>query len=456
MSNRSLGKDLTTGNITKVLLSFAWPIMLSNLMQTAYGIVDMMIVGNYSGDAGLSAVSSGNDIMNFFLMAGNGLATAGQVMISHAFGSGNRKELNSLIGTLFSCTLILGLLLTVTSVSALDTMLNLVNTPEAAFWETRTYLLLCSLGLTFIFGYNMVSAILRGMGDSRHPMVFIGYAAVMNVVLDYLFIKVLSWGAGGAALATSLSQGTSFLLCLYFLYRNRERFYFDFSLSSFRIRKEYLKALVKLGIPLMIQSSASSISNIYVRSNINPYGVAASAITGVGNKLNNVALIVCNALNTSGAAMIGQSISRKDNDRVKGIFYRVFLFDLLFVTAMSILVLLFPQQLFGLFNKKGEVLSLASVYAPVLALAFMAYAFRSPSLALVNGLGNPGFNLAMGVVEGFIMRIGLSYLLGKVLNMGIYGYWYGSTIASYGYGLVVFPYFFSGKWKNRGTVVAET
>ena len=153
-------------------------------------------------------------------------------------------------------------------------------------------------------------------------------------------------------------------------------------------------------------------------------------------------------MNVSSSAMIGQCYGAGNTDRVGKAFWRVFFTDFTFVSILSILVLLFPEWVFGFFNSDPEVLSMARLYAPVAAISFMGFSVRSPSLGFINGLGQSRVNFIMGVVEGFILRIGLTYLLGVVFGFGIQGFWYGSAIASYGYGLVVFPYFLSGKWKN--------
>ena len=452
MEKKTLIKDLTTGKIAPTLLKLAYPVMLSNLLQTVYSMVDMIIVGQYEGSVGLSAVSVGADLIHLFTFIGMGFATAGQIMVSQYIGAGKHKELNEVIGTLFSFSFLCALILTCISLLNISGFLRMLHVPEAAFEGAHAYALCCTWGLIFMFGYNMVSAILRGMGDSRHPMYFIGLAAILNIILDYLFIGFLHMGAFGAALATIMGQGTSFLLCMYYLYRHKEAFAFDFRLSSFRISSKPMFTMLKLGIPIAIQTAASSISGLFVVSHINTYGVAASAITGVGNKMNSIALIVANAMNTSSSSIVGQSFGAGKIDRVKATVYHVFVFDLIFVSTLSILVLLFPEQIFSIFNSGSEVLALSHIYAPVLAIAFMGYAFRSPSLGFINGLGQSKINFLMGVAEGFILRIGLTYLFGVVLGFGLRGFWYGSAIASYGYALVVFPYFFSNTWQNRKTV----
>ena len=454
MREKSLIRDLTTGPVTRLLLGFAIPIMLSNLLQTAYNMADMVIIGKYVGSVGLSSVSIGGDVLRLFQFLGMGVGTAGQIIVSQYVGMGRREDLKKVIGTLFTSILLLSAALTILGLCLSDRLLIALHAPAESVGGARDYILCCTAGLVFTLGYNMVSAILRGMGDSRHPMLFVAVSTVINVILDLVMVGLLRMNALGAALATVISQGISLLLSVVYLYRNRKAFYFDFALSSFRPDWAVVGAVVRLGVPIAIQTSASSISALFVSSFVNTYGVAASAVTGVGSRLSSIALIVANAMNVSSAAMIGQCFGAGKTERIRQAFWRVFLIDFTFVTTLSVVLLLFPEHVFGVFNSDADVLRMARLYAPVAAITFMGFAVRSPSLGLINGLGHARMNFIMGVAEGFILRIGLSYLLGKVLGLGIQGFWYGSAIASYGYGLVVFPYFFSGKWRERKPAVA--
>ena len=447
--NQTLIKDLTTGPVLQQLLWFAVPIMLSNLLQTAYNMSDMVIIGQFAGSTGLSSVSVGGDVLHFFMFLGMGFSTAGQIIVSQYVGAGKRKELNTVIGTMFSSILILSVVLTVLSLLLADPLLHVLHAPAEAEQGARDYILCCSAGLVFTLGYNMVSAILRGMGDSRHPMIFVAIGTIFNIGLDLIMVAVLRMGAFGAALATVISQGISLVLSLAYLYRNKAAFCFDFKLSSFRPDSKIIGLMIRLGIPIAIQTSASSLSAMYVSSHVNTYGVVASAVTGVGLRLSNLALIVANSMNVSSSAMVGQCFGAGKMERIRQSFWRVFIVDFVFVTILSIIILLFPAFVFGLFNRDAGVLEMAKLYAPVAAITFMGFSVRSPSLGFINGLGHSKMNFWMGVVEGFILRIGLTYLMGIVLGMGIQGFWYGSAIASYGYGLVVWPYFLSGKWEQR-------
>ena len=449
MKEKSLIRDLTTGPVTPLLLSFAFPIMLSNLLQTAYNMADMAIIGQFAGSAGLSAVSIGGDVLHLFMFMGMGFATAGQILVSQYVGAGRRDALQRVIGTLFSGIIILSLVLTVLGLCFSETLIVLLHAPAESAAGARDYIRCTLCGMLFILGYNMVSAILRGMGDSKHPMIFVAIGTVINVFLDLFLIAVLHMGAFGAALATVISQGISLLLSVVYLYRHKKAFSFDFSLRSFAIDLLILKAAMKLGIPMAIQSSASSISGLFVSSYVNTYGVVASAVTGVGNKLSGLALIVANSMNVSSSAMVGQCFGAGKTDRIRKAFWRVFIVDFIFVATLSVIILLFPEWVFGIFNKDADVLQMARLYAPVAAITFMGFSVRSPSLGFINGLGHSRMNFLMGIAEGFILRIGLTYLFGVILGFGIEGFWYGSAIASYGYGLVVWPYFLAGKWTKR-------
>ena len=220
--SKTLIRDLTTGPVTKQLLQFAFPIMLSNLLQTVYNMSDMVIIGRFVGSAGLSAVSVGGDVLHFFMFLGMGFATAGQIIVSQYVGAGRKEDLKGVIGTLFTSVLVMSVGLTLLSLMLSNVLIGWLHAPVEAAPGARDYILACSAGLIFTLGYNMVSSILRGMGDSRHPMMFVAISTVINIFLDLLLIAVFHLGAFGAALATVLSQGISLLLSMVYLYKNKE------------------------------------------------------------------------------------------------------------------------------------------------------------------------------------------------------------------------------------------
>ena len=211
MKEQRLSRDFTQGYIPRQLILFTLPFMASNALQVLYSTIDMIIVGHYVGTAGLSAVSQSSQILNFATMVCLGFANGGQVLVSQALGAGKKKEINNIIGTLFSLISILGLMLSVVVLVAKGGIMDVMNIPEESYDMSRDYLVICGAGLIFTAGYNMVSAVLRGMGDSKRPFLFIGIASAVNLVLDILFTGIWGWGVVGAAWATIIGQAVSFI-----------------------------------------------------------------------------------------------------------------------------------------------------------------------------------------------------------------------------------------------------
>ena len=224
MSEKRISKDFTNGNIAKQLLFFTIPFMASNALQVLYSTIDMIIVGEYVGTAGLSAVSQSSLIMNFAAMVCLGFSNAGQVLISQAIGSGKLKKMNDIIGTLFSLIVIFALFLSVIIIIAKNLILDVMNVPDESYKMAMDYLIICGAGLIFTAGYNMVSAVLRGMGDSKRPFLFIGIASLVNLILDILFTGIMGFGVAGAAWATIIGQAVSFLFSIYYLLKNKTEF----------------------------------------------------------------------------------------------------------------------------------------------------------------------------------------------------------------------------------------
>lgn len=448
-SSDTLIRDLTQGSVTRLLLIFAFPLLCSNLLQTVYNMVDMIVIGQFVGREGLSAVSIGGDVLHFLTFLVMGFSNAGQVILSQYIGAGNRDRIRGTIGTMFAVTFISAVGLTIVCYLGLDAFLHAMNTPAECFDYARQYGLTCVLGLVFIYGYNLVSAILRGMGDSKHPFIFIAVATVVNLVLDLVFVAGLGMGPFGAALATVIGQGVSFLWAIFYLYRHKESFGFDFKPASFKPDPEVLPKLIRLGLPMILQSAAINFSMLFVNSYINSYGVVASAVTGVGNKLGSITAVVTNALSTAGSSMVGQNLGAEKYHRVPKIIGVSMVIDLAFAVLLSFLTICFPRTIFGLFNSDPQVLDMSMTYIPVAVLLYVGFAMRSPFFALINGSGNAKLNLIVGLLDGVICRVGLAMLMGLAMGMGIMGFWLGNAFAGYMPFLIGGVYFLTGKWERR-------
>jgi putative MATE family efflux protein len=307
----------------------------------------------------------------------------------------------------------------------------------------------------FIYGYNAVSGVLRGMGDSRHPFIFIAIAAALNIVLDCVFVIGLNTGAFGAALATVISQGFSFIACVFFLAKNRHRLGFEIDRSCLRVDRDMFLTMVKLGIPMALKSTSVAFSKMFVNSYINSFGVTVSAVTGIGSKLNHMIAQCSNAFNTAGSAMVGQNIGAEKYDRVPKILISDFSIMAVIGSLGAAVLILFPEVVFGLFTQEPEVLDVCMEFIPVAVVIFIGSAFRAPANALSNGTGNFAVNFAIAILDAIVIRIGLALLLGLTFRMGYTGFWFGDAIAGFTPFVVGGIFYLSGKWKTNKYVIKK-
>ena len=449
MADQRIIRDLTKGSVPGTLLRFSLPLFLSGLLQMVYNMVDMIIVGKFVGTEGLSAVAIGGEVLQLITFVAIGFSNAGQILISRYVGENRRDLVGEMVGTLF--TLLMGLAVIITGVFLVSYqgILRWLNTPQDIWEYTRQYSVTCVWGIVFIYGYNLVSAVLRGMGDSRHPFQFIAIASVINVILDILLVGPLGMGPRGAALATVVGQAVSFLFALRLLSRNREQIHFDFRLKHFRIYRSVARPLIMLGVPMVIQSASVTFSMLFVNSYVNAYGTVAVAVTGVARKLESMIGVVSQAISSAGGAMVAQALGARRTERVPRIFGHALWIVAIPSSVFALITALRPEWLFGLFSDDPEVLAMAITYIPVAMVQYLGATLRPASFALINGSGHSVLNLMVALLDGLVCRIGLALLLGVTLGMGILGFWYGNALA----GLVPFliggTYLVSGAWRGR-------
>ena len=445
--------DFTTGNVTGQLLRFATPFFLSGLLQIVYNMVDMIIVGQTLGKMGLSAVSIGGDVAGFLTFFAMGFSSAGQVIIAQFLGANEHKKLGSFIGTMFSFLMLLGVTLSVVCLFLREPILRVMNTPEEAFSEALAYSTICMAGLIFIYGYNTVSAILRGMGDSIRPFYFISIAAVLNILLDLLFVRGIGMGSAGAAAATVISQGVSFLLCGVYILRHKSSYQLQITLKGlFHIEGAMLARLVRLGIPMAIKFASVQFSKLFVNSWINSYSYEICAFAGIANKITNVSYLISGSFHMAGASMVGRNIGAMKYDRVKQIMFAVYKVSIILMAIMCIVNAFFPRQLYSLFTSEEDVIAVGMTFVPIAMIYYAACATRSGANALINGSGNYRINFLTAIFDGIVNRIGLSVLFGLVLDMRHTGFWLGDALAGFTPFVIGILFYFSGRWKKSSAI----
>ncbi len=445
--------DFTSGKVFKQLIIFATPLFLSNLLQIIYNIADMIIVGQSMGKVGLSAVSIGGDITHFLTFVAMGFANAGQVLIAQYLGARKQNKLSRFIATMFAFLIVCAVITSILCFCLRVPFLHLMNTPEEAFSQALDYCTISVIGLIFIYGYNTASAILRGMGDSIRPFIFIAISASLNIFLDLILVLGLKKGAAGAALATIISQAVSFSFCLWYIYTHRKNYGLKISWLHFiKWDPKMLMQLIKLGVPMAIKNASIHLSKLCVNSWINSYGVAVSAFAGVANKINSTTNLISNAFNTAGASMVGQNIGAQKYPRVKEIIIAIFKITCSIAIIFTILMLLFPKEIYSCFTNDSEVIAIGMEYISIAILIFWGSAARSGMNAFLNGSGNYGINFVTALLDGIILRIGLSFLFGLSLKMGYFGFWLGDALAGFTPLFIGLVFYASNRWKKQNIV----
>lgn len=303
--------------------------------------------------------------------------------------------------------------------------------------------------MMFTAGYNMVSAILRGMGDSKRPLLFIAIASVVNLALDILFTGIWGWGVAGAAWATIIGQAVSFMFSIYYLYKNKQDFGFDFKLSSFKPVMKYVKMILNLGTPMAIQSGFINVSMLYVNSMINSLGVVESATFGVGVRIDDIMNKISMGIQYAALPMISQNIAAKKLKRAEKVVHWAWAFSGIFTIFFVTLYLCFGKQLFMLFSDDTAVHGLSSTFISAIIWMFIPFAIMRGSGAFIQGIGNVKFGMILSILDGVALRIGLSWLFGIYFDFGFYGFVLGYALAPYGYAIPSLVYFLSGIWKKR-------
>jgi len=453
--SKSLSKDFTSGKIPVQLFWFMLPFMASNALQVLYSTIDMIIVGRYVGTAGLSAVSMSSLIVNLAAMICLGVSNAGQVLVSQAIGSGKRDRLNNIIGTLFAILTIVAISFSVMFVLLRNVIMKLMNVPAESHDMAIDYLIICGCGMFFTAGYNMVSAVLRGMGDSRRPLLFIVIASVINLVLDIVFTGMWGWGVAGAAWATIIGQAGSFIFSLFYLYRHKKEFGFDFKPSSFKIEKSYAKLIISIGAPMAVQMGFINLSMLFVNSIINSVGVVASATFGVGMRIDDIINKISQGIQYAALPMISQNIGANRSDRAKKIVYCAWVYSFLLTLVFLVLYIVFGKEMFMLFSDDSAVHEMSATFIKAIVWMFPAFAVMRGSGAFIQGIGYANLSMALALLDGVVLRIGLSWLFGIVFDWGFFGFVLGYALAPYGYAIPSMIYFLSGRWKKRKTLADE-
>ena len=420
--------NLTEGSIWKNILLFALPVLLGNIFQQLYNAVDSLIVGNFLGDHALAAVSSSGNLIFMFVGFFNGVAMGAGVIIARTYGAKDYDAMQKAIHTDVAFGLVTGLLVTVLGVAFTPTILGWMGTPADVLPNSISYFRYYFLGGIFTVMYNIFVGILHAVGDSKHPLYYLIFSACINVALDLLFVGVFHLGVGSAALATTISQGISALLCCIRLVRfdTPYRLY----LRQIRFHGPSLKQIIRFGLPSGVQNSVIALANVVVQANINAFGAAAMAGCGSYSKLEGFAFLPVTCFTQALSTFVGQNLGAGKHDRVKrgsvfGILCCMIMAELIGVTMYAL-----APQLIDLFAESAEALSFGVRHCRTICLFYLLLAFSHCAAAILRGAGKASIPMIVMLLFWCVVRV--SYITVAV------GYINELTTVSWAYPLTWF------------------
>lgn len=352
--------DLTSSSIVKTLLAFATPFIISNILQSLYGAVDLYMIGKYCTEESLAAVSVGTQVTQIVTSLITGLTLSSTVLIGEYAGRKEPEKIKATIGTSLMLFSVVALLLTIGMLLCGRPILQLLNTPAESFELTMKYVAICAAGNLFICGYNAISAILRGYGDSVRPMIFIGIACVINVILDFIFVKYCNLDVAGTALATIISQAISMFIAI--VYLKSKNFIFDFRLRNFKMDFSIMKRLAFIGLPISFQELLVRISFLYLMAVMNSCGIIAAAVIGVSSKFDTFAMLSATSIANALTAITAQNIGAGKPERAR----KALLYGTVFAFSVATMFWLWaqvnPQSMIRIFSTKEDVLEAGALF----------------------------------------------------------------------------------------------
>ncbi|MBO5160332.1 MAG: MATE family efflux transporter [Lachnospiraceae bacterium] len=404
--------DMTVGKPWKSIAMFSIPMLVGNIAQQLYSTVDSIVVGHYVGDNALAAVGSATPLFNMLLVLFVGISAGVGIMVSQYFGAKNRAELSSTIGTCITLTAIVSVLLMIAAPPFIRSMLIALNTPESILEDCTAYLVILMYGIAGMAYYNILSGILRGMGDSFSALIYLLIATVLNIVLDVYFVASLNMGVAGVSLATAIAQGISAFLCLLKLMKMRE--YFDLGLKQLKMTKRHTGQIIRLGIPSGVTQAIMSSAMIVVQSLTNSFGEMFIAANVIVMRVDGFAMMPNLSFGTAMTTYTGQNVGAKKYDRVTQGAKQGTLLAVACSTLITIIILLFGKYLMMIFTETAELVDLSVYVMRILAVGYIAVAVTQSLSGVMRGAGDTVTPMLISLVTTIIIRIpiayGLSYL----------------------------------------------
>lgn len=445
-------KDLTVGNEGKLILNFALPMLLGNVFQQMYNVVDSIIIGKFLGTEALAAVGASFPLIFTMIAFIIGITIGSTIVISQYFGAKQMDKVKRAIDTLYIFMFFASIALTAVGIFFSDDIFRLISLPDDVIPLAVDYFNVYAIGFVFFFGFQGTSAIMRGLGDSKTPLYFLIIATIMNIGLDLFFVLVLKWGVKGVAGATVISQIGAFFTIVFYL--NRYHTFLDFSPLKMRFDKEMFTKSLKIGLPSGIQMAFVSVGFLALYRIVNVFGTATIAAYSIAMRIDSFASLPAMNFSSALSTFVGHNVGANKFERIGRGLAATMKMTSIITISVTLLAIVFARPLFRLFTNDTQVVEIGIQYLYIVSPFYIMFSAMFIFMGVLRGAGETIIPMILTIISLWIVRVPASYYLSQAI--GVNGIWWGIPIA-WAVGIVGSIWYYStGRWKNKAVVKHNT
>jgi putative MATE family efflux protein len=441
-------KDFTVGKEAKLILQFSVPLVLGNIFQNLYNIIDSIIVGRYIGKEALGAVGASFPIIFALISLVIGVGSGASTVISQYFGAKKIGEVKRTIDTIFIFFLGSSILITILGIAFSEHIFILLGLPEDIMPEALSYLNIYLFGMFFFFGFSGISSILRGLGDSKTPLYFMIIATINNIILDLLFVIVFKWGIQGAAFATILSEGGAFLTAV--IYLNKKHPIIKLSFRKYLFDRDIFKSCIRIGLPTGFQQSFVAFGMMAIMSIVNGFGTNAVAAYSAAMRIDSFVKMPAITFSSALSAFVGQNLGAFEEKRAKTGLRATLLFSTIYCIIASLLIILFGKHFMSLFTTDPDVIKIGQDYLLIVSSFYLLFSVMFSFTGFLRGAGATLIPMIATFTALYIVRIPVAIFISGLI--GVNGIWWAEPMGTFIGMLILLVYYRSGKWKGKVVV----
>lgn len=448
-------KDMTEGSETRHILAFTVPLFVGNLFQQAYNMVDAIVVGRYIGHYALAAVGTSFPVMYLMVSFALGLTVGASVVISQLFGAKNYKNLKRAISTFLFVLVGISVVISLAGLLLTRPLLTLLRTPKEIMPDATAYMLVTFAGTIFLFGYNAVSGVLRGLGDSKTPLYFLILSSLLNIYLDVLFVAKFKMGVAGAAYATMISQAISMILCMVYAYTRIELFHF--AKRDWVFDKAIFRSAIALGLPASVQQVMMSLGMMVMQGFVNGFGAVTMAAFTAASRVDSIAVLPIQSFGMAISTFTAQNVGASKHGRIRKAYRSTLAMLVITCVAAALIMVLGGKWLIALFVKAGEpsVIKQGAQYLTIVSIFYVMAGVMFITTGMLRGAGDV-IPSSVSTLVSLGIRLVATYILSAHTKLGYLGIWWAIPIG-WLFGMVVAVLRYKeGSWVNKGIIVKTT